>query len=137
MNPFLILIIALPVMEIILIINIGQAFGSINTILLILFTAILGIYFARAQGFNTLRSGLKNIYKNEIPIFEIISGASIAVAAFLLILPGFITDTFGFILLIPYSRKLLINFFISKNKLKKQKDDTIEAEIVEDKNDKL
>tara|TARA_B100001142_G_C13963024_1_gene511847 strand:+ start:28 stop:444 length:417 start_codon:yes stop_codon:yes gene_type:complete len=138
MNSFLLIIIALPILEILLIIEVGQAFGSINAIMLIIFTAVLGIYFARVQGFNTLSDGLKNIYQNKTPIFEIISGASIALAAFLLIIPGFITDTLGFVFLIPFTRKILINFFIKKNNFKKKEEsDVLEAEIIEDKDDKL
>ena len=138
MNSFLLIIIALPILEILLIIEVGQAFGSINAIMLIIFTAVLGIYFARIQGFNTLSDGLKNIYQNKTPIFEIISGASIALAAFLLIIPGFITDTLGFIFLIPFTRKILINFLIKKNNFKKKEEsDVLEAEIIEDKDDKL
>ena len=138
MNSFLLIIIALPILEILLIIEVGQAFGSINAIMLIIFTAVLGIYFARIQGFNTLSDGLKNIYQNKTPIFEIISGASIALAAFLLIIPGFITDTLGFVFLIPFTRKILINFFIKKNNFKKKEEsDVLEAEIIEDKDDKL
>ena len=138
MNSFLLIIIALPILEILLIIEVGQAFGSINAIMLIIFTAVLGIYFARIQSFNTLSDGLKNIYQNKTPIFEIISGASIALAAFLLIIPGFITDTLGFVFLIPFTRKILINFFIKKNNFKKKEEsDVLEAEIIEDKDDKL
>ena len=138
MNSFLLIIIALPILEILLIIEVGQAFGSINAIMLIIFTAVLGIYFARIQGFNTLSDGLKNIYQNKTPIFEIISGASIALAAFLLIIPGFITDTLGFFFLILFTRKFLINFFIKKNNFKKKEEsDILEAEIIEDKDDKL
>jgi UPF0716 protein FxsA len=138
MNSFLLIIIALPILEILLIIEVGQAFGSINAIMLIIFTAVLGIYFARIQSFNTLSDGLKNIYQNKTPIFEIISGASIALAAFLLIIPGFITDTLGFIFLIPFTRKILINFLIKKNNFKKKEEsDVLEAEIIEDKDDKL
>ena len=138
MNSLLHIIIALPILEILLIIEVGQAFGSINAIMLIIFTAVLGIYFARIQGFNTLSDGLKNIYQNKTPIFEIISGASIALAAFLLIIPGFITDTLGFVFLIPFTRKFLINFFIKKNNFKKKEEsDILEAEIIEDKDDKL
>ena len=138
MNSFLLIIIALPILEILLIIEVGQAFGSINAIMLIIFTAVLGIYFARIQSFNTLSDGLKNIYQNKTPIFEIISGASIALAAFLLIIPGFITDTLGFIFLIPFTEKKLINFLIKKNNFKKKEEsDVLEAEIIEDKDDKL
>ena len=136
MNSFFLIIIALPILEILLIIEVGQAFGSINAIMLIFFTAVLGIYFAKVQGFNNLSNGLKNVYQNKTPIFEIISGASIALAAFLLIVPGFITDAVGFILLIPFTRKILINFFIKKNSFKKEENDILEAEVIDNKDDK-
>ena len=112
MNRLLFLIIAIPTIEIFVMIKVGQNIGALNTVLLIFFTAIVGIYFAKIEGLNTLRSGLYNLYKNEIPIFEIISGASIALAALFLIIPGFVTDTLGFFLLIPFTRKIFINFFI-------------------------
>ena len=107
MNTILISIIAIPIIEILLFIKIGENIGAINTILLIIFTAIVGVYFARIQGIRTIKSGFINIYQNKLPIYEILSGASIAIAAVLLITPGFFTDTMGFLLLIPITRKLL------------------------------
>ena len=106
MNTILSLLIGIPAVEIFVMIKIGQNIGAFNTILLIFLTAIVGIYFAKAQGLNTLRSGILNMYKNEMPLFEIISGASIALAACLLIFPGFVTDALGFFLLIPWTRKI-------------------------------
>ncbi len=105
MNTILISIIAVPVIEILLFIKIGENIGAINTILLIFFTAIVGVYFARIQGIRTLKSGVINAYQNKLPIYEMLSGASIALAAVLLIVPGFFTDVIGFLLLIPISRK--------------------------------
>jgi len=134
MNSLLFLIIAIPSIEIFFMIKIGQNIGALNTIFLIIFTAIVGIYYAKIEGLNTLRSGVYNSYKNKIPIFEIISGASIAVAAIFLIIPGFITDSIGFLLLVPFTRKLIINFFLKKQvKVKKSNENYIEGEIVERK----
>ena len=116
MNTVLLLIIAVPVVEIFLMIKIGQNIGALGTIALIFLTAIIGMYFAKLEGINTLRSGINNLYKNKIPIYEMISGASIAFGAMLLIIPGFITDFFGFLLLIPFTRKKLINSYIEKKK---------------------
>ena len=101
MNTILISIIAIPIIEILLFIKIGENIGAINTILLIFFTAIVGVYFARIQGIKTIKSGFINIYQNKLQIYEILSGASIAVAAIFLILPGFFTDSIGFLLLVP------------------------------------
>jgi len=139
MNSFLLIIIALPVMEIAVMIKIGQQVGAINTILLIFLTAIIGIYYARFQGLNTLKSAFINIYKNKVPVYELVSGASIAIGAFLLIIPGFITDTFGILFLIPFSRNIFINKLIKINKIKKdfKKENIEEAEIIEDKKDEL
>ena len=95
-------------------IKIGQQIGAINTVLLIFLTAIIGVYYARIEGLNTIKSGFLNIYQNKVPIYEIISGASIAIAAVLLIIPGFITDCLGFILLFPITRKFLVNTWIKK-----------------------
>ena len=135
MNLLLLIIIGLPILEISIMIKLGQQIGALNTILLIFLTAIIGVYYARLEGLNTIKSGLVNIYQNKTPIYEIISGASIAVAAFLLILPGFFTDTIGFFLLIPFTRKILINVWI-KDKLKNKKynnnEEIIDAEIVEE-----
>tara|TARA_B100001121_G_C18527311_1_gene544232 strand:+ start:33 stop:446 length:414 start_codon:yes stop_codon:yes gene_type:complete len=137
MNTILISIIAVPVIEILLFIKIGENIGAINTILLIFFTAIVGVYFARVQGIRTLKSGIINAYQNKLPIYEMLSGASIALAAILLIIPGFFTDVIGFLLLIPISRKFLLSKIIKKNKQQKNENDTIEAEIIEEKKDEL
>ena len=115
MNSFLLLIIAVPIAEIFILIKIGAKIGAINTILLIFLTAFTGVYFAKQQGLSTLRSGLMNAYQNKMPIYEVVSGASIALAAVLLIFPGFLTDTLGFILLIPLTRSLIINQFVKHN----------------------
>ena len=116
MNTILISIIALPIIEILLFIKIGENIGAINTILLIIFTAIVGVYFARMQGIMTIKSGFTNLYQNKLPIYEIFTGASIAIAAIFLIIPGFFTDVIGFLLLIPFTRKLLLNSIMKKNK---------------------
>ena len=116
----LILIIGVPLLEIFLFIKIGSVIGAFNTITLILITAITGIIYARHQSFNALRSGFAQLVKNEVPIYEIISGAAIAFAAILLILPGFATDILGFLLLFPFTRKLIIKRF-AKNYRKKTK----------------
>ena len=108
----LLYLIAAPAIEIYVMIKIGQNIGAFTTISLIFATAFIGIYFAKIEGLNTLRSGVYNLYKNKIPLFEMISGASIALAAILLIIPGFITDFFGFILLFPLTRKLIVNYFL-------------------------
>ncbi len=116
MNTALILIIGIPLIEIYLFIKIGSQIGAFNTVLLILTTAVVGVAYARFEGFNTLKSGIAQLVKNEMPLYEIISGATLAFAAFLLILPGFATDFIGILLVIPFSRKLLINRFIKKKK---------------------
>ena len=137
MNSFLLLIIAVPIAEIFILIKIGAKIGAINTILLIFLTAFTGIYFAKQQGLSTLRSGLMNAYQNKVPIYEVISGASIALAAVLLIFPGFLTDTLGFILLIPLTRSLIINQFVKMKKEKQNNDnEIIEAEVIEKKDEK-
>ena len=138
MNSLFLLIIGVPLAEVWLMIKIGQQIGAINTILLIMLTAIVGVYYARIEGLNTIKSGLLNIYKNEIPLYEVISGASIGVAVIMLITPGFITDTLGFILLVPFTRKIIINFFIKKKKKQNlEKGNFVEGEILEeDKKDK-
>ena len=115
MNTVLLLIIAVPVVEIFLMIKIGQNIGALSTIALIFLTAIIGMYFAKLEGINTLRSGINNLYKNKIPIYEMISGASIAFGAMLLIIPGFITDFFGFFAY-SFHKKKLINSYIEKKK---------------------
>ena len=136
MNSLFFFIIVFPIIEILLLIKIGGLIGAFNTILLIFMTAMAGIFFARIQGFNTLRSGFINIYQNKLPIFEIISGASIAIAAFFLIIPGLITDALGFFLLIPLTRRLIISKLF-KSKVVKKEDDVIEAEVIEEKKDEL
>ena len=129
MNLLLILIIGIPLIEIYLFIKIGSAIGAFNTIALIIITALTGIIYARHEGFNTLRSGLSQLVQDEIPLYEIISGAAIAFAAFLLILPGFATDFLGFLLLFPFTRKLIIGRFTKKiGKQEKTKKDFIEGQ---------
>ena len=138
MNSFFLLFIGVPALEVFLMIEIGSKIGALNTVSLILLTAIIGLYCAKIQGIKTIRSGVVNLYQNRIPIYEIISGASIAIAALLLIIPGFFTDTIGFILLIPFTRNILVSFFIkNKRSTKKQEDtNTLDGEIIEDKNKK-
>ena len=138
MNTVLLLIIAIPAVEIFLMIKIGQNIGALSTIGLIFLTAIIGMYLAKLEGLNTLRSGINNLYKNKIPIYEMMSGASIAFAAVLLIIPGFITDFFGFLLLIPFTRKKIISLFLNKKRPVADKKDYIEGEIIDrDKKDDL
>ena len=120
MNLFLLLIIATPLIEIYLFIKIGSAIGAFNTITLILITAITGIIYARHEGFNALRTGFSQLVRNEVPIYEIISGAVIAFAAFLLILPGFATDFLGFLLIFPLTRRLIIGRFTKKTETYKK-----------------
>ena len=137
MNTILISIIAVPIIEILLFIKIGENIGAINTILLIIFTAVVGLYFARIQGIKTIKSGFVNIYQNKLPIYEILSGASIAVAAGFLIIPGFFTDAIGFLLLIPITRKILLSPIMKKSKNQTKNEEIIEAEIIDDKKDEL
>ena len=137
MNTFLLILIGAPALEIIVMIKIGAKIGTINTILLIMLTAVLGIYCARIAGLNTIRSGLKNIYQNKTPVFEVFSGASISLAAILLIIPGFISDSLGFILLFPLTRKIIINSFLKKKTNQNNFErDVLDGEIIEDKNKK-
>ena len=131
MNAVILLIIGIPAIEIYLMINVGGIVGALNTILLIFFTAITGIYFAKKAGLSTLRSGFNQLIKNEIPIYEIISGAALAFAAFLLILPGFLTDILGFLLIIPITRKFFIKLITTKYNKEKNKDNIIEGTIDE------
>ena len=131
MNAIILLIIGIPAIEIYLMIKVGGTIGALNTILLIFFTAITGVYFAKIAGLNTLRSGFNQLVKNEIPIYEIISGAALAFAAFLLILPGFLTDIVGFLLIIPITRKVFIKLVAAKFNTKKKKDNIIEGTIDE------
>ena len=140
MNTFFFIFIVLPALEIFFMIKIGSEIGALSTLALIFFTAIIGVFFARVQGIQTLKSGILNLYQNKIPIYELISGASIAFAALLLIIPGFLTDLMGFVLLIPFTRKLLFKIIIkNKTTTDKQKDkiDTIDGEIVKKEKDEL
>jgi len=139
MYSFFLIFIGIPAIEIFLLIKIGGKIGALNTVSLIFLTAITGIYFAKMQGIKTIRSGIIHLYQNKAPIYEIFSGASIAIAALLLIIPGFFTDTLGFFLLIPFTRKILINLFIKKEITSPvQKDSkTLDGEIIENKKDEL
>ena len=138
MNSLFLIFIGIPAVEVFLMIKIGGKIGALNTVFLIFSTAIIGIYFAKLEGIKTIRSGAINLYQNKIPIYEIISGASIAMAALLLIIPGFFTDTIGFLLLIPLTRKVLISFFVKKRNSQENKENTntLDGEIVEDKDKK-
>ena len=139
MNPILLSIILIPIIEIYLFIKIGSQIGAITTILLIFITAVVGVYYAKYEGLNTLRSGFAQLSKNETPAYEVISGAAIAFAALLLIIPGFATDIFGFLLIFPISRKLILNKFTEKFKSKKNKKNNFiegDFEDIEDDNDK-
>ena len=117
MNSFLLIFICLPALEIYLLIKMGGHVGALNTVALIFLTAIIGVYFAKHQGMQTLKSGMVNLYQNKMPIYEMMSGASIAIAALLLIVPGFFTDFIGFLLLIPFTRRILFGLAL-KNKTK-------------------
>ena len=138
MNTFLLFFIGLPALEIFLMIKIGGEIGALNTIFLIFLTAVIGIYYARIQGMQTLRSGLVNLYQNKVPIYELISGASIAFAALLLIIPGFFTDFIGFLLLVPFTRNVLFKTLIKEKKINNREDiktNIIDGEIKDDKKD--
>jgi len=135
MNTILLLLISIPLIEIYLFIKIGSYIGAFNTISLILVTAIIGVIYARYEGFNTLRSGMSQLIKNEMPFYEIVSGAALAFAALLLILPGFATDFIGLILIFPPTRKLIFKNFSKKYETqKKEKKDFIDGEY-EDKDE--
>ena len=138
MNAILLLIICIPLIEIYLLIKVGSMIGAFNTIFLIFFTAITGVYFARLAGLNAIRSGFSQLIRNEIPIYEIISGAALAFAALLLIIPGFLTDLIGFLLIIPITRKFFIStisFKLKKNNINNNKD-IIEGSIDENQKNK-
>ncbi len=119
-------------------IKIGGQIGALSTVSLIFLTAIIGVYFAKLEGIKTMRSGIMNLYQNKVPVYEIISGASIAIAALLLIIPGFFSDTIGFLLLIPFTRKILISFFVNKKNISTNQENTdvLDGEIVENKDKK-
>ena len=137
MISFFLLFIGLPMLEIFLVIKVGGKIGSLNRVVLIFLTAIIGVYFAKLQGMSTLKSGVVNLYQNKLPVYEILSGASIAIAALLLIFPGFFTDLVGFIFLIPFTRKIIFKIVL-KNKNKKDfnnKNNTIDGEIVDKENE--
>ena len=139
MNPLLLSIILIPVIEIYLLIKIGSQIGAINTIILIFTTAFVGIYYAKYEGLNTLKSGFIQLSKNETPAYEIISGAAIAFAALLLIIPGFATDVLGFLIIFPLSRKFILSMLTKKFDYKKGKKNNFidgEFEDIEDDNDK-
>ena len=133
MNTALLLIILIPILEIYLFIKIGSQIGAFTTISLIFVTAIIGVFYARYEGLNTLRSGVSQLYKNQMPLFELMSGDALAFAAFLLILPGFATDILGFLIIFPLTRKIIFNLLNKKSKSGVSiKDDLIEGEY-EDK----
>ena len=138
MNSILLSIILIPVIEIYLFIKIGSQIGAITTISLIFITAIAGVYYAKYEGLNTLKAGFLQLRRNEAPAYEIISGAAIAFAALLLIIPGFATDIFGFLLIFPISRKFIFGKFVKKFNHKKEKNNFIDGDFedIEDDNDK-
>ena len=138
MNAVILFIIGIPLIEIYLMIKVGGIIGALNTIFFIFFTAIAGLYFVRLAGFNTIKSGLGQLINQKIPIYEIISGAALAFAALLLIIPGFLTDFFGFLLVMPITRKIFIKFISSKFNKKdiNTKNDVIEGDFEERKDDR-
>ena len=137
MNPFFLLFIGLPALEIFLLIKIGGQVGALNTVALIFLTAIIGIYFAKLQGIQTLKSGMVNLYQNKMPVYEMMSGASIAIAALLLIIPGFFTDLIGFLLLIPFTRKIFFKLAFKNKPLTdiEKEGDTLDGEVIDNKKD--
>ena len=138
MNTLLLLIIGIPIIEVYLFIKIGSQIGAFNTILLIFITAFFGIIYARYEGFNTLKSGMSQIVKNELPVYEIISGAALAFAALLLILPGFATDLLGLFIIFPITRQLIFKKVSTKQKARDKKQDFINGEFedIDDENDR-
>jgi UPF0716 protein FxsA len=139
MNPILLLIILIPAIEIYLLIKIGSQIGAITTILLIFTTAVVGVFYAKYEGLNTLKSGFAQLSKNKAPTYEMISGAAIAFAALLLIIPGFLTDILGFLMIFPVSRRFIFSKFIKKIKYKETKKNNFidgEFEDIEDDNDR-
>ena len=130
MNTFLLLIIGIPIVEIYLFIKIGAKIGALYTILLILTTAVIGVYYAKYEGYNSLKSGMAQLIKNELPIYEIISGAALAFAALLLIIPGFATDIIGFLIILPITRKLIFGKITTNLKKKhNEKNNFIDGEF--------
>ena len=138
MNTVLLLLIGIPLLEIYLFIKIGSQIGPFNTISLILITAFVGVIYARYEGFNTLKAGMSQLIKNEIPIYEILSGAALAFAAMLLILPGFATDILGFLIIFPITRKIIFKNISKNYKNKNVKNEFINGEFedIDDENDK-
>ena len=138
MNTLLLLVFGIPIIEIYLFIKIGSQIGALNTILLIFITAFFGIVYARYEGFNTLKSGMSQIVRNELPVYEIISGAALAFAALLLIIPGFATDLLGLLVIFPLTRKLIFKKVSTKQRSSKNKQDFIngEYEDIDDENDR-
>ena len=138
MNTILLGIILVPIIEIYLLIKVGSQIGAITTILLIFTTAIVGVYYAKYEGLNTLKSGFLQISRNESPTYEVISGAAIAFAALLLIIPGFVTDILGFLIIFPITRKLIFNRLVKNFQPKNNKNNFIDGEFedIEDDNDK-
>ena len=139
MNTFFLILVGLPALEIFLMIKIGGNIGALHTIALIFLTAIIGIYYARIQGIQTLRSGLTNLYQNKLPVYEIVSGASIAFGSLMLIIPGFLTDLMGFLLLVPITRRIILNITINKSKINKteKEKNIIDGEIIDKEKDEL
>ena len=139
MNTALILIVGIPLVEIYLFIKIGSQIGAFNTVLLILVTAVVGVGYARYEGYNTLKTGMSQLVKNELPVYELISGATLAFAALLLIMPGFATDLIGILLIVPFTRKFILKKFIKKHdKTKKKNTNYIDGdyEDISEDNDK-
>ena len=138
MNTFLLLLVGVPILEIYLFIKIGSQIGAFSTILLIFITAFFGVIYARYEGFNTLRSGMSQVVKNELPIYEIISGAALTFAALLLILPGFATDFLGLLIIFPPTRKLIFRKVPTSQSTRNKKQDFIDGEFedIEDENDR-
>ena len=135
MNAVILFIIGIPAIEIYLMIKVGGVIGALNTVFLIFFTAITGVYFAKIAGLSALKSGLNQLVKNEMPIYEIISGAALAFAALLLIIPGFLTDIIGFLLIIPITRKIFIRSISSKLNKRVNNENIIEGSVDEKKQD--
>ena len=135
MNSLFILIIGIPLLEIFLFIKVGSYIGAFNTISLIIITALVGIFYARYEGFNTMKSGISQLMRNEIPIYEMISGAALAFAAILLILPGFATDLLGFLLIFPLTRKIFLQKFSKNVKSKNNLNNNVIEGEFEDKED--
>ena len=139
MNSIILLLILIPAIEIYLFIQIGSQIGAITTILLIFFTAVIGVYYAKYEGLNTLKSGFTQLSNNMSPTYEMISGAAIAFAALLLIIPGFATDLFGFLLIFPLSRKIILNKFSTKFKKRETKKENFidgDYEDIDDEDDR-